>query len=181
MSFIAHACKSSRGAQAALVCAMAALAPLTASALDFPTRKPGLWQITTNGTSGTTKTPEQVMQQCIDAATDKTFQQMATGMMAGMKCDVNETKKDGNKFTSHSVCQVGPSKLDTKNVTSGDFDKEYTMIGESTFTPPMAGVSNTKSTIVAKWMGPCKADQKPGDMIVNGQKMNLLNMAKPQK
>jgi hypothetical protein len=29
----------------------------------------------------------------------------------------------------------------------------------------------------AKWIGPCKADQKPGDMVMsNGMKMNVLDM-----
>jgi len=31
----------------------------------------------------------------------------------------------------------------------------------------------------ARWLGPCAADQKPGDMIMpNGTKMNILNMPK---
>ena len=46
---------------------------------------------------------------------------------------------------------------------------------------PMAGITNTKSVMVAKWVGPCKSDQKPGDVIVNGQKMNLLSMGQPQQ
>ena len=34
-----------------------------------------------------------------------------------------------------------------------------------------------KMTIAAKWLGPCAADQKPGDMIMsNGMKINIRNM-----
>jgi hypothetical protein len=34
-------------------------------------------------------------------------------------------------------------------------------------------------TVVAKWLDPCAADQKPGDLIVgNGAKMNILDMQK---
>ena len=106
------------------------------------------------------------------------MQQMGNTMVNGMKCEKNENKKDGNKYVGHSICQMGPSKLETKSVTAGDFEKEYTMTSDSTFTPPMSGVGNTKTTMVAKWVGPCKSDQKPGDMIVNGQKINLLNMGK---
>ena len=166
----------------------AALAVLTmgalsfsASAQDIPVRKAGLWQITTNGTTGTVKNPEQVMQQCVDTASDKALQKMGSGMMNNMKCDKNENKKDGGKYIGHSICQMGPSKLETKSVTSGDFEKEYTLSADSTFNPPMAGISTSKSVMVAKWIGPCKADQKPGDVIVNGQKMNLLSMAQPQR
>ena len=165
----------------ALFCLVAGALPLAASAQEMPTRKAGLWQITTNGTTGTTKNPEQVMQQCVDTASDKALQKMGSGMMNNMKCDKNENKKDGGKYIGHSICQMGPSKLETKSVTSGDFEKEYTMSADSTFNPPMAGISTTKSVMVAKWVGPCKSDQKPGDVIVNGQKMNLLSMGQPQQ
>jgi hypothetical protein len=34
-------------------------------------------------------------------------------------------------------------------------------------------------TIVAKWLGPCTVDQKPGDMIMgNGMKFNILDLQK---
>ena len=34
-------------------------------------------------------------------------------------------------------------------------------------------------TVAAKWLGPCEADQKPGDLILpNGMKMNLRDMGK---
>jgi hypothetical protein len=29
-----------------------------------------------------------------------------------------------------------------------------------------------------KWLGPCAADQKPGDMIMGGIKLNILDMQK---
>lgn len=163
---------------AALACLLAGCLPLAAHAADYPTRKAGLWQITTNGTSGTTKNPEQVMQQCVDEASDKALQEMGSSMMGGMQCEKNENKKDGNKYYNHSICQMGPSKLETKSVMSGDFTKEYTMTADSTFNPPMAGITGTKSTMVAKWIGACKSDQKPGDVIINGQKMNMLTMGK---
>jgi hypothetical protein len=32
-------------------------------------------------------------------------------------------------------------------------------------------------TMSAQWLGPCAADQKPGDMIMaNGMKMNIIEM-----
>ena len=31
-------------------------------------------------------------------------------------------------------------------------------------------------TIDAKWMGACKADQKPGDMIMAGRKLNVRDL-----
>ena len=35
-------------------------------------------------------------------------------------------------------------------------------------------------TIAAKWLGACKADQKPGDIIMaGGRKFNILRHAEP--
>ena len=31
-------------------------------------------------------------------------------------------------------------------------------------------------TVDAKWMGACKADQKPGDMIMAGRKINVRDL-----
>jgi hypothetical protein len=34
-------------------------------------------------------------------------------------------------------------------------------------------------TMTAKWLGPCAAGQRPGDMIMpNGMKMNILDLQK---
>jgi hypothetical protein len=40
----------------------------------------------------------------------------------------------------------------------------------------------TTMGIAAKWLGPCKADQKPGDMIMaGGRKLNIRDMLKLQQ
>jgi hypothetical protein len=39
-----------------------------------------------------------------------------------------------------------------------------------------SGGGAMKMTIDAKWLGPCAADQKPGDTIINGMKMNVRDM-----
>ena len=51
------------------------------------------------------------------------------------------------------------------------------MESRSTYSPPMMGRSEGTAIIEAKWVGPCKAGQKPGDVVLpNGMKMNLLEM-----
>jgi hypothetical protein len=35
-------------------------------------------------------------------------------------------------------------------------------------------------TLEGKWTGPCKADQKPGDVIMGGRKINVRDMQKLQ-
>jgi hypothetical protein len=58
---------------------------------------------------------------------------------------------------------------------TGSFDTAYTM----TVTSQGDSLPGGKMimTVAAKWLGPCRADQKPGDMIMgNGIKMNILEM-----
>ena len=51
------------------------------------------------------------------------------------------------------------------------------MDSTSTYQPPFMGKSDGKAVIDAKWVGPCKADQKPGDMVMpGGVKMNVMDM-----
>jgi hypothetical protein len=61
-------------------------------------------------------------------------------------------------------------------VITGSFDSGYTM----TITTEGDGIAAERNiTIAAKWLGPCAAGQKPGDMIMqNGMKMNLVDMQK---
>ena len=64
---------------------------------------------------------------------------------------------------------------------SGDFDRAYTIAVHSRPAGREAQGSapsgEPQMTMEAKWVGPCKAGQKPGDMMMsNGMKMNVLEM-----
>jgi hypothetical protein len=49
----------------------------------------------------------------------------------------------------------------------------------SRYSPPLAGRSESSNLIESRWVGPCKAGQRPGDMVMgNGMKMNVLDMMK---
>ncbi len=55
---------------------------------------------------------------------------------------------------------------------------------KASYNPPLMGRSESATTMEAKWIGPCKADQKPGDMVMpNGTKVNMLEMmaGRPKK
>jgi hypothetical protein len=81
-----------------------------------------------------------------------------------------------------SVCNFGKTTATTKGVASGDFNKEYKVETHSTYDPPLGDMKEASNTIVAKWLGPCKAGQKPGDVIMpNGMTMNMNDMMKMKK
>lgn len=165
---------------AVIACIAAGVAACPALALDFPSRKPGLWEIQTQTGEATGKSAghggTHTVQQCIDAATDKALRDMGQGMGKDL-CSKQELRTDGGKLIVDSVCKIGNTVASTHAVISGDFNSAYRMESKSTYNPPLMGRAEGTSAMEARWIGPCKADQKPGDMVMpNGMKMNVLDM-----
>jgi hypothetical protein len=76
--------------------------------------------------------------------------------------------------------------ITTHSEYSGSFDSAYT-VNTDAITTGGPALSSGKSNIIteAKWMGPCKPDQKPGDMIMpvgnpagDTIKMNICDIMK---
>lgn len=160
--------------------AAACLCAGSAFALDYPARKPGLWEMQTSDGPGSKASP-QAIQQCIDATTDKMLRDMGQGMGKDT-CSKQELRNEGGKLVIDSVCKIGSTTATSHAVMSGDFSSAYRMESKSTYSPPLMGRAEGSAVIEAKWIGPCKAGQKPGDMIMsNGMKMNVLEMAGGRK
>ncbi len=155
-----------------------------AAALDMPARKPGLWQISMS-VDGRTM-PGQASKHCIDAATDKQMSAMGSSMQQDM-CPKQDIRRAGDTIIIDSTCKIGAMTTTSHAVVSGDFNSAYTMQVDSKSEggpaiPGMPAGGNSKMTIAAKWMGPCEAGQKPGDIIMsNGMKMNISDMQSMQR
>lgn len=157
-------------AAASLICTVPALAQ------DMPARKSGLWDIKVM-MEGVGQAPP-AMQQCIDAKTDKQMQDMASGI-SKEKCSKQELKNSGGTITIDSICTMGNATTTSRAVVIGDFNSAYTMkMSSKTEGGPAGMPPQMNMTMEAKWLGPCKADQKPGDMIMGGMKMNINEMPK---
>jgi Protein of unknown function (DUF3617) len=155
--------------RAGVVLFLVAAFTMPAIAAEMPSRKPGLWEINTNVANRSIK-----MQQCIDAATDQAFQSQASASGAG--CAKREVQKTATGMTIDSTCTIAGKTTSSHIVVSGSFDSSYTM----TITSQSSALPTARTiTLDAKWLGPCAADQKPGDMLMsNGVKMNVLDMQK---
>jgi hypothetical protein len=141
-------------------------------AAELPSRKPGLWEMKMNVESRGAAGP--TMRQCIDAATDQAMQSSA-GALAQMTCAKRDVQRTANGITIDSTCTVGGKAVTTHAVVTGSFDSAYTMTVTSQGEGAPAGTRTM--TMSAQWLGPCAADQKPGDMIMaNGMKMNIIEM-----
>jgi hypothetical protein len=141
---------------------------------ELPARKPGLWEIET--TLPNPKIPKQVIRQCVDAATDHMMQSRA-GVNSQRECSRRDLQKAAGSITIDSTCTTAGKTRTSHVVITGSFDSSYTM----TVTSQSEGAPESRTiTMAAKWIGPCAADQKPGDMIMaNGMKMNIMDAQRP--
>ncbi len=141
-------------------------------AADMPTRKSGLWEMQMSSAHGTF-----TMQQCVDQASDDLMRRQAesgptmpghAGPGSKGKCSTQDVRREGDKFMMDSVCQLEGSTATTHAVVTGAFDSGYRMESKTTFDPPMRGMRENTMTVEAKWLGPCKPGQRPGDMSIPG-------------
>jgi hypothetical protein len=92
-----------------LAIALSLFCELPAAALDLPSRKAGLWELKT--THEDSQAPPEVMQQCIDASTDKLVSDKAGGSQDA--CSKPEIRKSGSAIVTESRCRMGhPGKMD---------------------------------------------------------------------
>ena len=163
----------------AVACALLATPAL---AIDIPTRKPGLWELTT--TFGQPKLAGHVIRQCTDAATDKLMNSNFGGT-AQQNCAKQEMHKTGGTIVVNSVCTFAGMTTQSHAVITGSFDSAYKMeVTTKHVSGPVrrAFLSGDRHmAIVAKWIGPCAKGQRPGDVMMgNGMKMNVLDLQKKQ-
>src|SRR5215510_14137177 len=158
-----------------LGCLLLAPAPATA-ADELPIRKAGLWEIKMVRTGS--PLPATTMQHCTDATTDRAMNGFASPM-AQETCSKKEFRKTATGFAADSVCNVAGRSITSHSDVVGDFNSAYTITTVSrTNTEVSAAASReTTSRIEAKWLGPCRPDQKPGDVVMpDGRKMNLIDL-----
>jgi hypothetical protein len=160
------------------ICLLALLPAVAAAAVELPTRKAGLWEMKVLRAAGGS-TPDMTMQQCTDAATDK---KMVTSFSpsGNDSCAKQDIQKSATGYVTDSVCTVGGMTITSHAEITGDFNSAYTVKSTSKNDRAPSGVPrDSTTTIEAKWLGACKADQKPGDiMMPGGMKMNILDLEK---
>jgi hypothetical protein len=161
-----------------LALSLLALWPVqNAGAVELPLRKPGLWEmkVLRTGSPG----PETMLQHCTDETTDKDMSASASPM-AKEVCSKQDIQKTATGYVTDSVCSMAGMSIKSHAEISGDFNSAYTVKSTSHSEGGPSGMArDATTTIEAKWLGACKADQKPGDiMMPGGMKINLKDMEK---
>jgi len=152
------------------------LAPLSeaAGADQLPIRKAGLWDI--KMVRSGSPMPAITMQHCTDETTDRAMNGMASPM-AQQNCSKQDIRKTATGYASDSVCTVAGRTITAHSEVAGDFNSAYTVTTVSHSEGGPAGARDVTSRIEAKWIGACKADQKPGDVVTpDGRKVNVIEL-----
>jgi hypothetical protein len=156
---------------------LAWLPSLDARAVEMPVRKPGLWEM--KMVRAGSPTPDVTMQHCTDETTDKEMNSSVSPVGKDI-CSKQDIQKTATGYVTDSVCGVAGMSITSHAEITGDFNSAYTVKSTSRSEGAPAGVPrDTTTTIEAKWIGACKPDQKPGDIIMGGgMKMNIKDMEK---
>lgn len=140
----------------------ALLAPIAlAQGADAPGRKSGLWEIKMHS-AGLARAV--TLEQCVDQKSDNLARQQG----AQQRCSKTSVRREGGKIIAESECQVEGSMAKTRAVMSGDLSTAYSADVKTTFSPPLHGMKEQNATMQARWVGACKAGQKPGETIMPG-------------
>lgn len=156
---------------------LTALPALDARAVELPVRKAGLWEMKTMRTGS--PNPEMTIQQCTDATTDKEMSSAFSPVSKEM-CSKQDIQKTATGYVTDSVCAVAGMSITSHSEITGDFNSAYTVKSTShSERGPATVPRDSTTTIEAKWLGTCKPDQKPGDIVMpGGIKMNVKDMEK---
>ena len=153
------------------------LPAIAARADELPVRKPGLWEmkLVRSGSA----LPQMTMQQCSDEATDKDMV-TAVSPLSKDSCTRRDIQKTATGYVTDSACSVAGVSVTSHAEIVGDFNSAYTVNSTSHSDHAAAGLPRDNTvTIEAKWLGACKADQKPGDVVMpGGFKINIRDMDK---
>lgn len=139
--------------------------------MTAPRRKSGLWESSMNTSAGPGM--KMTAQQCVDSATDKDLAWHGPHSQS-KNCEKTEFHPGVGGVSFDSVCKVGSRTVTTHGVVTGDFDKAYDLDLTSHFDPPTPGMgADMKMTMKARWLGPCPAGMKAGEVKASVAGMNF--------
>ena len=125
-----------------------------ADALEIPQPKRGLWEIRMQNSYDGAAPKVSTSQLCWDAALEK---RLKTEEESSKKdCSKFEVREAGGKFISNAVCKVDGVTVSSQGTVEFKGENAYRKVTDSTFDPPMSGLSRNNMVMDHKWLGPCK-------------------------
>lgn len=139
---------------------------------DFPRRRAGLWEIETVGAHAAGLPAARY---CIDDSTDRAGLHLDRSSGAKGSCSLGAFRRAGEAWSAETICRQGRTSVVSRSIASGDFETTYRIDTVIQYDPPLGGVIPRESTAIrGRWVGPCLAGQRAGDVSIPG--MGRLNM-----
>jgi hypothetical protein len=159
---------------AAQIAAICAAGPVLGA--EPPPLKSGLWEVARAGAQQSDK--RQTTMMCLDESVQADMREFGMGVAKDL-CTQNQRTFDGNRMVTSAVCKMGQTTITSKSVMTFTGNTAYHTEGSATYDPPMMNVKEAKFAVDAKWIGPCKPGQQPGDMTLDtGQTINIKSFMK---
>jgi Protein of unknown function (DUF3617) len=151
------------------------------SAQTLPKMKAGMWESIVVKQGGDVKkdaqseVPKTTM--CINDSVMEQIMKMGQGISQQM-CSKNTSQISGNKMTGSAECKMGGSTISSTSTTTFNGDSSYRTEAKAVYSPPLYGMKETVTVTEAKYVGPCAAGMKPGDINARGVTFNVTEMNK---
>ena len=131
----------------------------TSQAEDQPKRKSGLWEIKTQMAG----MPDMgASQECVDQNSDNFTQQGVKE--EGVDCKPPDIKRSSDTLSIHTECAIEKTTVVSIDyLLKGSLDSAYKGTVKTQTKSPQ-GKHETSIALEARWLGPCKPGQKPGDV-----------------
>jgi hypothetical protein len=160
----------------AAVAVAIAVAALPAEGFAHPKRRAGLWEVRSAASDSLGMQPTRF---CVGEATDTANGHLDRASGPRGSCSLGQFVRSGDAWVAESVCREGRSTVVSRAVATGDFETEYRIDTVVTHAaagaaPGAPGRREDREAVIARWLGPCEAGQRPGDLVIPG--MGTLNM-----
>lgn len=140
--------------------------------LDFPRRKPGLWEIRSSASDQLGLPPVLL---CVGPETDRADHHLDRRVGKKGACQLGPFKRVGISWMADSVCKDSRATVVSQSTAQGDFQTHYRIETVVFYSPPIGNNKREdRESTQARYVDACPANQKPGDMTIPG--MGILNM-----
>jgi hypothetical protein len=142
-----------------------------AQSVDPPPQKEGLWSVHRQSANNAGKGKSDLTETlCRNREYDKYVEDRAKNIPG---CKVLNANFANGTHTVEMQCNVGNSVVDSKVTTTYKGDTELHSETNSTYTPPLMGMSEVNMVTDQKYVGSCPAGAQPGDVThANGKTTN---------
>lgn len=142
----------------------------------FPPRKPGLWEL--KGDLPMLPGQQVTARRCIGPRGEG--DPLAQGSAELRDCNEPRVTRRGSELVVDMVCRVEGSRATSRGVFTGDFQNRYAGRLDTTYAPPLRGMTTSSTNLEARRLGPCLPGQKPGEteVAMSGGTLNLQDVLK---